>query len=94
MPNPPEDDDPRLESGPDPWNFAAQIDWEGDDDGISNNEIDAVISLGVPPSRIVYANCYKGASHLLHAAKLGVDFTVFRQQRGTSERSNCCIHVH
>ncbi|GIY97358.1 hypothetical protein CEXT_617101 [Caerostris extrusa] len=27
--NPPEDDDPRLESGRDPWNFAAQIDWEG-----------------------------------------------------------------
>ncbi|GIY83039.1 hypothetical protein CEXT_308761 [Caerostris extrusa] len=26
--NPPEDDDPRLE-----WNFAAQIDWESDDDG-------------------------------------------------------------
>ncbi|GIY39585.1 hypothetical protein CEXT_704411 [Caerostris extrusa] len=31
--DPPEDDDPRLECGPDPWNFAAQIDWEGDDDG-------------------------------------------------------------
>ncbi|GIY49663.1 uncharacterized protein CDAR_29401 [Caerostris darwini] len=26
-------DPPRLECGPDPWNFAAQIDWEGDDDG-------------------------------------------------------------
>ncbi|GIZ02651.1 ATP-dependent DNA helicase [Caerostris extrusa] len=33
MAYPPEDDDPRLECGPDPWNFAAQIDWEGDDDG-------------------------------------------------------------
>ncbi|GIY81110.1 ATP-dependent DNA helicase [Caerostris extrusa] len=31
--DPPEDDDPRLECRPDPWNFAAQIDWEGDDDG-------------------------------------------------------------
>ncbi|GIZ01072.1 ATP-dependent DNA helicase [Caerostris extrusa] len=31
--DPPEDDDPRLECGPDPWNSAAQIDWEGDDDG-------------------------------------------------------------
>ncbi|GIY97537.1 hypothetical protein CEXT_800201 [Caerostris extrusa] len=31
--DPPEDDDPRLERGPDPWNFAVQIDWEGDDDG-------------------------------------------------------------
>ncbi|GIY06870.1 ATP-dependent DNA helicase [Caerostris darwini] len=29
--DPPEDDDPRLESGQDPWNYAAQIDWEGDD---------------------------------------------------------------
>ncbi|GIY70822.1 ATP-dependent DNA helicase [Caerostris darwini] len=29
----PEDDDPRFECGPDLWNFAAQIDWEGDDDG-------------------------------------------------------------
>ncbi|GIX90501.1 hypothetical protein CEXT_344821 [Caerostris extrusa] len=26
----PEDDDPRLECGPNPWNFAAQIDSEGD----------------------------------------------------------------
>ncbi|GIY62174.1 ornithine decarboxylase [Caerostris darwini] len=43
----------------------------------SKNEIDAVISLGVPPNRIVYANCYKGASHLRHAAQLRVDFTVF-----------------
>ncbi|GIY52185.1 hypothetical protein CDAR_175741 [Caerostris darwini] len=31
--DPPEDDDPKLECGPDPWNFAAQIDFEGDDDG-------------------------------------------------------------
>ncbi|GIX86746.1 ATP-dependent DNA helicase [Caerostris extrusa] len=31
--DPPEDDDPRLECGPDPWNFAAQLDWKGDDDG-------------------------------------------------------------
>ncbi|GIY26350.1 ATP-dependent DNA helicase [Caerostris extrusa] len=31
--DPPEDDDPRLECGPDPWNFAAQIDCEDDDDG-------------------------------------------------------------
>ncbi|GIY97360.1 hypothetical protein CEXT_617121 [Caerostris extrusa] len=31
--DPPEDDDPRLECGPDPWNFAAQTNWEGDDDG-------------------------------------------------------------
>ncbi|GIY94523.1 hypothetical protein CEXT_357421 [Caerostris extrusa] len=33
MANPPEDDDPRLECSPDPGNFAAQIAWEGDDDG-------------------------------------------------------------
>ncbi|GIY28564.1 lachesin [Caerostris darwini] len=33
MADPPEDDDPRLDCGPDPWNFAAQIDWEWDDDG-------------------------------------------------------------
>ncbi|GIY29079.1 hypothetical protein CDAR_86221 [Caerostris darwini] len=26
----PEDDDSSLECGPDPWNFAAQIDWQGD----------------------------------------------------------------
>ncbi|GIY92234.1 hypothetical protein CEXT_671761 [Caerostris extrusa] len=30
---PSEDDDPRQECGPDPWNFAAQIDWEVEDDG-------------------------------------------------------------
>ncbi|GIX97238.1 ornithine decarboxylase [Caerostris extrusa] len=46
-------------------------------DCASKNEIDAVINLEVLPSRIVYANCYKGASHLRHAAQLGVDFTVF-----------------
>ncbi|GIY82376.1 ATP-dependent DNA helicase [Caerostris extrusa] len=32
-PNPPEDDYPRPECGSDPWNFAAQMDWESDDDG-------------------------------------------------------------
>ncbi|GIY10522.1 hypothetical protein CEXT_647201 [Caerostris extrusa] len=31
--NPPEDDDPRLECGPDPWNLTSQNYWEGDDDG-------------------------------------------------------------
>ncbi|GIX91578.1 hypothetical protein CDAR_528451 [Caerostris darwini] len=25
--DPPEEDDPRLECGPDPWNVAAQLDW-------------------------------------------------------------------
>ncbi|GIX93590.1 amino acid decarboxylase lolD2 [Caerostris extrusa] len=43
----------------------------------SKNEIDAVINLRVPANRIVYSNCYKGASHLRHAVQLGVDFTVF-----------------
>ncbi|GIY25049.1 ATP-dependent DNA helicase [Caerostris extrusa] len=31
--DPTEDDDPRQECGPDPWNLAAQINWEGYDDG-------------------------------------------------------------
>ncbi|GIY17803.1 hypothetical protein CDAR_539801 [Caerostris darwini] len=31
--DPPADDDPRLECGPDPWNFTAQMDWEGNDAG-------------------------------------------------------------
>ncbi|GIY51244.1 hypothetical protein CDAR_445821 [Caerostris darwini] len=37
--DPPEDDEPRLERGPDPWNFAAQIDWEGDDDGYQCSKV-------------------------------------------------------
>ncbi|GIY74292.1 hypothetical protein CEXT_131861 [Caerostris extrusa] len=27
--DPPEDDNPRLECGPEPWNFATQLDWGG-----------------------------------------------------------------
>ncbi|GIY81563.1 ATP-dependent DNA helicase [Caerostris darwini] len=38
--DPPEDDDPRLECGPDPWNFAARIDLEFDDDDHWISDVD------------------------------------------------------
>lgn len=37
------------------------------------NEINKVLSLGVEPSRIIFANPAKPASHIRHAAAVGVD---------------------
>lgn len=46
-------------------------------DCASKGEIDRVLGLGVDPSRIIYANPCKEASHVRYAAKVGVKQMVF-----------------
>jgi len=40
-------------------------------------EINKILELGVDPSRIIFANPAKPASHIRHAAALGVDTMTF-----------------
>ncbi|KAK0093589.1 hypothetical protein PV326_013175 [Microctonus aethiopoides] len=44
-------------------------------DCASKGEISKVLSIGVDPSRIIFANPAKPASHIRHAAAVGVDIT-------------------
>ena len=46
-------------------------------DCASKAEIEEVLALGVPASRLLYANPIKQPSHLRFAAKVGVNLTVF-----------------
>ena len=46
-------------------------------DCASASEIKAALALGVPPSRILYANPVKQPSHVRYAAEAGVPLTVF-----------------
>ncbi|OVA15981.1 Ornithine/DAP/Arg decarboxylase [Macleaya cordata] len=46
-------------------------------DCASQTEIEAVLSLGVAPDRIVYANPCKAESHIRYAANVGVNLTTF-----------------
>jgi ornithine decarboxylase len=46
-------------------------------DCASRAEIDLVLSLGVPPSRIIYAQPCKTKSYLRHARKVGVNLMTF-----------------
>ncbi|PHU23412.1 Ornithine decarboxylase [Capsicum chinense] len=40
-------------------------------------EIDSVLSLGISPNRIIFANPCKAISHIKHAAAVGVNLTTF-----------------
>ncbi|KAK6794883.1 hypothetical protein RDI58_008336 [Solanum bulbocastanum] len=40
-------------------------------------EIDTVLSLGISPNQIIFANPCKAISHIKHAAAVGVNFTTF-----------------
>ncbi|PSS31218.1 Ornithine decarboxylase [Actinidia chinensis var. chinensis] len=46
-------------------------------DCASRAEIETVLSLGVSPSRIIYANPCKPESHIKYAASVGVNLTTF-----------------
>ncbi|XP_047120199.1 ornithine decarboxylase 1-like [Schistocerca piceifrons] len=46
-------------------------------DCASKAEINKVLSIGVDPSRIIFANPAKPASHIRHAAAVGVDLMTF-----------------
>ena len=40
-------------------------------------EIDTVLSLGISPNQIIFANPCKAIPHIKHAAAVGVNFTTF-----------------
>ncbi|KAF5740908.1 ornithine decarboxylase-like [Tripterygium wilfordii] len=46
-------------------------------DCASRAEIESVLSLGISPKRIAYANPCKAESHIRYAASVGVDLTTF-----------------
>lgn len=46
-------------------------------DCASKTEINKVLSLGVAPDRIIFANPAKPASHIRHAFATGVDMMTF-----------------
>ncbi|XP_047649565.1 ornithine decarboxylase-like [Phacochoerus africanus] len=46
-------------------------------DCASQGELEQVLGLGVPPSRIIYANPCKPVSHILYAARHGVQLLTF-----------------
>ena len=46
-------------------------------DCASRSEIEAALSLGVSPNRIIYANQCKPISHIKYAASVGVNLTTF-----------------
>lgn len=46
-------------------------------DCASPAELDAVLAMGVPPERIVYANCCKMPKHIKHAKRVRVPLTTF-----------------
>ncbi|MED6106360.1 hypothetical protein PIB30_004135 [Stylosanthes scabra] len=46
-------------------------------DCASKSEIETVLSLGVSPDRIIYANPCKSVSHINYAASVGVNVTTF-----------------
>lgn len=46
-------------------------------DACQQGEINKVLELGVDPRRIIFANPAKPASHIRHAAALGVDTMTF-----------------
>ncbi|CAK8569146.1 unnamed protein product [Lathyrus sativus] len=50
-------------------------------DCASRAEIESVLSLGVSPDRIIYANPCKSESHLKYAASVGVNITTFDSVR-------------
>ena len=41
------------------------------------HELQAILTLGVPPERIIYANPCKQVSHLKYAARKGVELMTF-----------------
>jgi ornithine decarboxylase len=46
-------------------------------DACLQGEINKILELGVDPSRIIFANPAKPASHIRYAAALGVDIMTF-----------------
>ena len=66
-----------VKCNPDPALVATLAALGAGFDCASAAEVDLVLALGVPPSRIVYANACKRPSDVRHAAAVGVDLTTF-----------------
>ncbi|KAK9903692.1 hypothetical protein M0R45_001052 [Rubus argutus] len=58
-------------------------------DCASKAEIEAVLSHGVSPSKIVYANPCKGEYHLKHAASVGVNLATFDSMDEVTKIRKC-----
>ncbi|XP_050230511.1 ornithine decarboxylase-like [Mercurialis annua] len=66
-----------VKCNPDPDLLAALATLGSNFDCASRGEIESVLSLGVSPDRIVYANPCKAESHIKYAATVGVNLTTF-----------------
>ncbi|BAT77647.1 hypothetical protein LR48_Vigan09g035600 [Vigna angularis] len=58
-------------------------------DCASKAEIEAVLSLGVSPDRIIYANPCKSESHIEHAATVGVNVTTYDSKDEVEKIRKC-----
>ncbi|KAM8823885.1 ornithine decarboxylase-like [Synchiropus picturatus] len=59
-------------------------------DCASKREIEAVLALGVPPDRIIYAHTIKAKSHLTYACSQGVDLMTFDNEEELKKISLVC----
>ncbi|KAA8537467.1 hypothetical protein F0562_027075 [Nyssa sinensis] len=66
-----------VKCNPDPAFLGAMAALGSSFDCASKAEIEAVLSLGVSPDRIVYANPCKAESQIKYAASVGVNLTTF-----------------
>ncbi|KAI8549389.1 hypothetical protein RHMOL_Rhmol06G0021000 [Rhododendron molle] len=66
-----------VKCNPDPAFLGAMAALGSGFDCASRAEIEAILSLGVSPDRIVYANPCKAESHIKYAAAVGVNLTTF-----------------
>ncbi|KAM1686395.1 hypothetical protein FF1_034226 [Malus domestica] len=66
-----------VKCNPEPAFIAALATLGASLDCASKVEIEAILSHGVSPSRMVYANPCKGENHLRHAAGVGVNLATF-----------------
>ncbi|KAK2660804.1 hypothetical protein Ddye_007337 [Dipteronia dyeriana] len=66
-----------VKCNPEPALLGALASLGSNFDCASQAEIEAVLSLGVSPDRIVYANPCKAESHIKYAASVGVNLTTF-----------------
>lgn len=66
-----------VKCNPNPTFLGAMAALGSSFDCASRAEIEAVLSLGVSPDRIIYANPCKAESHIKYAASVGVNLTTF-----------------
>ncbi|XP_047328911.1 ornithine decarboxylase-like [Impatiens glandulifera] len=80
-----------VKCNPDPWLVAYMASLGANFDCASQAEIELVISLGVSPDRIIFANPCKPESHILYAAEVGVRITTFDSIYEVEKIKRCCF---